>query len=85
LLSVAVLCHRIAILNEGKIVECGSPSQIFGAPQHPYAQKLVAALPRAPFDHLSDDVSRRKLARTSNGEAAPSDVQAELLWTSDVT
>jgi len=85
LLSVGVLCHRIAILNEGKIVECGSPSQIFGAPQHPYAQKLVAALPRAPFDHLSDDVSRRKLVRTSNGEAAPSDVQAELLWTSDVT
>ena len=49
LLSVAVLCHRIAILNEGEIVECGPPSQIFGAPQHPYTQKLVAALPRVPL------------------------------------
>jgi ABC-type dipeptide/oligopeptide/nickel transport system ATPase component len=49
LLSVAALCHRIAILNEGEIVECGPPSQIFGAPQHLYTQKLVAALPRGPF------------------------------------
>jgi ABC-type dipeptide/oligopeptide/nickel transport system ATPase component len=48
LLSVAALCHRIAILNLGEIVECGPPSQIFGAPQHPYTQKLVAALPRLP-------------------------------------
>src|SRR5258708_11948532 len=29
-LSVATLCHRIAILNAGEIVECGPPSQIFG-------------------------------------------------------
>jgi len=49
LLSVAVLCHRIAILNAGEIVECGPPSRIFGAPQHPYTQKLVAALPRVPL------------------------------------
>ena len=48
LLSVAALCHRIAILNAGEIVECGPPSQIFGAPQHSYTQKLVAALPRGP-------------------------------------
>jgi ABC-type dipeptide/oligopeptide/nickel transport system ATPase component len=48
LLSVATLCHRIAILNSGEIVECGQPSQIFGAPRHPYTQKLVSALPRIP-------------------------------------
>jgi len=48
LLSVAALCHRIAILNAGEIVECGPPSQIFGAPQHSYTQRLVAALPRVP-------------------------------------
>jgi ABC-type dipeptide/oligopeptide/nickel transport system ATPase component len=49
LLSVAALCHRIAILNAGEIVECGPPSQIFCAPQHAYTRKLVAALPRSPF------------------------------------
>ena len=48
LLSVAALCHRIAILNAGEIVECGPPSQIFGSPQHSYTQRLVAALPRVP-------------------------------------
>jgi len=52
LLSVAALCHRIAILNAGEIVECGPPSQIFGAPQHPYTQKLVAALPQPHFSSL---------------------------------
>lgn len=49
LLSVATLCHRIAILNAGEIVECGPPSQIFGAPRHAYTQDLVAALPRVPL------------------------------------
>jgi ABC-type dipeptide/oligopeptide/nickel transport system ATPase component len=54
LLSVAALCHRIAILDSGAIVECGPPSQIFGASRHPYTQKLVAALPRIPnFAHQS--------------------------------
>jgi ABC-type glutathione transport system ATPase component len=48
LLSVASLCHRIAILNSGEIVECGPPSQIFGTPQHEYTRKLIAALPRLP-------------------------------------
>jgi peptide/nickel transport system ATP-binding protein len=48
LLSVAALCHRIAILNTGEIVECGPPAQIFGAPKHTYTQRLVAALPFAP-------------------------------------
>jgi ABC-type dipeptide/oligopeptide/nickel transport system ATPase component len=61
LLSVAALCHRIAILNEGEIVECGPPSQIFGAPQHQYTQKLVEALPRSPFLDLDGD----KLAGTA--------------------
>ena len=48
LLSVASLCHRIAILHAGEIVECGPTSQIFGAPQHAHTQRLVAALPRLP-------------------------------------
>ena len=49
LLSVAALCHRIAILHEGRIVETGSPELIFGSPQHEYTQRLVAALPLNPF------------------------------------
>ena len=48
LLAVASLCHRIAILNEGEIVECGTPQQIFFSSTHPFTRKLVAALPSIP-------------------------------------
>jgi peptide/nickel transport system ATP-binding protein len=49
LLSVAALCHRIAILQEGRIVECGTPEGIFESPRHEYTRQLVRALPRMPF------------------------------------
>jgi ABC-type glutathione transport system ATPase component len=45
LLAVASLCHRVAILHEGEIVECAATSQIFDRPRHPYTQRLIAALP----------------------------------------
>jgi len=60
LLSVASICHRIAILHEGAIVECGRVAQIFGYPVHPYTQRLVQAMPdktaliaRAPVARLA--------------------------------
>ncbi len=49
LLSVAALCHRIAILQDSRIVECGPPETIFQAPRDEYTRRLVAALPRVPF------------------------------------
>ena len=48
LLSVASICHRVAILHEGDIVECGSTETILETPSHPYTQKLIAALPQKP-------------------------------------
>jgi peptide/nickel transport system ATP-binding protein len=48
LLSVAALCHRICILHEGQIAECGTPEAIFNSPQHEYTRRLVAALPSTP-------------------------------------
>ena len=48
LLSVASLCHRVAILHEGSIVECGPVSQIFTSPQHPYTRELIASIPKHP-------------------------------------
>jgi ABC-type dipeptide/oligopeptide/nickel transport system ATPase component len=49
LLSVATLCHRVAILHEGEIVECGPVRDIFCEPRHPYTERLIAAIPRKPF------------------------------------
>ncbi|MDP9055166.1 MAG: ABC transporter ATP-binding protein, partial [Acidobacteriota bacterium] len=45
LLSVASISHRVEILHEGRIVESGPPGQIFRAPQHPFTQELVGAIP----------------------------------------
>jgi ABC-type dipeptide/oligopeptide/nickel transport system ATPase component len=47
LLSVASICHRVAILHEGEIVECAPPQDVFQHPSHPYTQRLVACLPRS--------------------------------------
>lgn len=49
LLSVATLCHRLAILHDGEIVESGPTPRIFQQPAHPYTQRLLEALPRNPF------------------------------------
>ena len=48
LLSAYGLCHRIALIHGGAIVECGSPQAIFFSPQHEFTQKLVASLPSVP-------------------------------------
>ncbi len=46
--SVAEICHRIAILHKGEIVECAPAKRIFTSPRHPYTQRLIAALPAIP-------------------------------------
>jgi ABC-type dipeptide/oligopeptide/nickel transport system ATPase component len=46
LLSVAALCHRVAILHQGEIVELGETERVFQEPRHPYTRRLIAALPR---------------------------------------
>jgi peptide/nickel transport system ATP-binding protein len=54
LLSVAALCHRISILHEGVMVECGVPETIFNSPQHEYTKRLVTALPSVPATRTPD-------------------------------
>lgn len=41
----AQICNKVIVMHKGRIVEYGSPSQIFDAPQTPYTQSLVAAVP----------------------------------------
>jgi ABC-type dipeptide/oligopeptide/nickel transport system ATPase component len=59
LLSVAALCHRIAILHDGEIAECDTPEVIFNSPQHPYTRKLITALPAKPWPKTRDQSSDR--------------------------
>jgi ABC-type dipeptide/oligopeptide/nickel transport system ATPase component len=51
LASVAGICDRIAILDQGEIVECEEMEQIFSSPKHEYTQKLMAAIPRLFFSN----------------------------------
>jgi oligopeptide transport system ATP-binding protein len=47
------ICRRIAVMYKGRIVEAGDRDQILHAPQHPYTQSLLSAVPIA-------DPNRRK-------------------------
>lgn len=41
----AQICDRLLVMHKGRIVEQGLPGQIFDAPQDPYTQQLIAAMP----------------------------------------
>jgi peptide/nickel transport system ATP-binding protein len=43
---VAELCDRVAIMQDGKIIEQGPTSQVVTAPASPYTAELLAAVPR---------------------------------------
>ena len=48
LLSVATIAHRIAVMQQGEIVECREAQAIFVDPQHTYTRQLIGALPSMP-------------------------------------
>lgn len=43
---VAEMCHRVAVMYAGKVVEEGSVQDIFKNPMHPYTQGLIQSVPR---------------------------------------
>ena len=41
------ICDRVAVMYDGRIVEEGTRDDIIRRPQHPYTQRLLAAVPEA--------------------------------------
>jgi ABC-type glutathione transport system ATPase component len=45
---VAQLATRVAVMEVGRIVEIGEAAQVLSAPENPYTQALIAAVPEIP-------------------------------------
>jgi peptide/nickel transport system ATP-binding protein len=47
---VDLVCDEVIVLQGGRIVEQGHPDRLFTAPEHPYTQRLLAAVPGMPHN-----------------------------------
>ena len=54
------LCHRVAVMYLGKIVELAECDELFDNPQHPYTQALLSAVP-VPDPTIEEQRSHRIL------------------------
>ena len=61
---VRMMCDRVAVMYLGRIVEIAPTEELFGAPQHPYTQSLLAAIP---------DIGGRRVTDTFTLEGEPPD------------
>jgi oligopeptide transport system ATP-binding protein len=53
--DLAVIRHvsdRIGVMYLGRMVEIGSCASVYNAPQHPYTQALLSAIPKEHPDHI---------------------------------
>ncbi len=61
---VSDIADQIVVMEKGKVVESGQPKAIFDNPQHPYTQKLLAAIPSG--QKAADEVTPDPLIRLEN-------------------
>ena len=59
---VDILSHRIAVMQQGKLVEVGLRDQILKAPREEYTKRLIAAV---PVPDPEEQARRRELRRAN--------------------
>ena len=50
----AQICDLVAVMKDGAVVEQGLAGEVFGNPQHPYTQALLASIPGGDFTRKRD-------------------------------
>jgi peptide/nickel transport system ATP-binding protein len=46
------IADRLAVMYLGRIVEVGTPEQVFAHPRHPYTKALMSVLPESPVEPI---------------------------------
>ncbi len=80
---VAEVADRVVVMNQGEIVEAGTPSEIYHHARHPYTRKLIAAAPgrgemNAPAKRAEPILSVEGLYKNYGPFRALEDVSFEL-------
>jgi oligopeptide/dipeptide ABC transporter ATP-binding protein len=72
--TLRFMADRVAIMYVGRLVEYGTSRQVFSAPQHPYTQALIAAVPDVTASHgkgADNKVARVRLTGEPPDPASP--------------
>ena len=67
---VRAVCHRVAVMYHGEIVEQGTTAQVIDDPQHDYTKRLLLA---APVSDPDEQQKRREARRLLNETALAAD------------
>lgn len=58
---IRTLCDRVAVLEQGHLIEQGEVWRVFGAPEHEVTHKLLGTMHHSRVDHQADISANQQL------------------------